>query len=576
MFPFTMRKKVLISDGCEMVDFRSAHKEPFTPLRKKLLVARAAPFHLNLSGSNVRNEDLEFLEGLEFLRGLDLTHCMELTDTAVETLLRMKQLESLRVGGSTKISPEMFDQLQAGIPDCQVLKSRTQGQTFFARFMLVLLWIILTFSLITAIVVLSRSCMKPGMPSTRSVEITCPPDATDEVLAELIRSQPDISALRMKGCSRITDDGLVCLEGLKGLFLIEATGCSGLTDKGMVHLARINSLYSLDLNECPRLTVDGLKVFVSHPGLCHLGLPDQVKTDTGLIALSRFVCGAANRYVDFARWDISDKSLEFISKNEMVDTVELVGNKHITDRGISQLAKCRNLRVLCLNDLSITGFGSIEPDGFRKLTRLTIQDCPRLKAEGLAFLTGCSMLNNITIDQFDASRAKQLALITSLSDLTITGDLRTLDLAPFMSRNVLARLRLQSCVFQGQRGILPKGSFVPLASIKTRTIECVGLKLTPEDFADLGKIKSLEYLNLFNTEGISQETIKSLENLTRLRELGLRDCSGVTDDVLDILANHPSLVDLIISGSKGPTRKGIIRFRRNAKSSIIFDKSEIQ
>ncbi|MDO5565964.1 MAG: hypothetical protein Q4G59_04845, partial [Planctomycetia bacterium] len=75
---------------------------------------------------------------------------------------------------------------------------------------------------------------------------------------------------------------------------------------------------------------------------------------------------------------------------------------------------------------------------------------------------------------------------------------------------------------------------------------------------------------------ITPQMIHSLNGLTRLHILDLRGCDGVTDEILDILAGHPSLKSLSVFECSGPTRQGIIRFRHKSKCTIYFDKHELK
>lgn len=81
-----------------------------------------------------------------------------------------------------------------------------------------------------------------------------------------------------------------------------------------------------------------------------------------------------------------------------------------------------------------------------------------------------------------------------------------------------------------------------------KTLLLVGMSVTDESLPILGGFRSLEILALNNSR-VSDSGLVHLQNLTNLREIALRQCSGITDRGMPRLSNLPRLEYLDLSGA---------------------------
>ena len=134
---------------------------------------------------------------------------------------------------------------------------------------------------------------------------------------------------------QVTDETIALIAKLPNIELVTFTDAK-ITDGGLVHFARMHNLEAVSLRS-DQLT---------GAGLVHLRGLKRFKT--------LIVKGFA-----------TDAALEHISKLNDLEVLQIYGTAQITDKGLAQIAKLRNLQTLCLGSYRT---GPVRPEDWMKVT----------------------------------------------------------------------------------------------------------------------------------------------------------------------------------------------------------------
>lgn len=183
------------------------------------------------------DDDLKLLRNATRLRKLELTYC-SLTETGLENLAGLNQLESLSLQGSLGNSPGDH-----------------------ADFAL--------------------DCLK-GLTQLQELNISCN-DAVTDVGLKHLQGLTQLRKLNL-GCTRITDAGLKYVKGMTELRELKVD-CVKITDAGLGRLKELGKLEELDFGDS-NITDVGLEQLRAFPNLRTLDLWGTAITDAGLVHLA--------------------------------------------------------------------------------------------------------------------------------------------------------------------------------------------------------------------------------------------------------------------------------------------------
>ena len=117
-------------------------------------------------------------------------------------------------------------------------------------------------------------------------EITCSTEITDDNLGQFVGHYPNLQALNLAGCSRITDVGLALLLRCTNLQTLYLAGCTNIRDAGLAHLSHCTNLQTLYIAGCINIT---------NVGLAHLPPSITVLNLTGCTGLTEVEIEAFQR-----------------------------------------------------------------------------------------------------------------------------------------------------------------------------------------------------------------------------------------------------------------------------------------
>ena len=257
--------------------------------------------------------------------------------------------------------------------------------------------------------------------------------ATDATL-EKLSTQNDITYLSLsnddsrggieigEGQSRrggITDNGLRHIAKLKNLETLIMPD-TGITDRGLRHLQDMHSLRELWLDFLP-LTDDGVAYLKDLKKLRVLRFFQGKITDVGM----QYIRDMTDlEDLQLGRAEITDKSMPIIGNMTKLKTLDLRVN--VTDKGLEQLKKLKDLNWLCLNQTKVTDAGMQNLAELTKLEWLMLEDTP-VTAKGLAKLSALPSVTTLYLSgtNINDEAISQIVKLPKLERLKVNQTLTT-------------------------------------------------------------------------------------------------------------------------------------------------------
>jgi hypothetical protein len=208
-------------------------------------------------------------------------------------------------------------------------------------------------------------------------------DLTDSQLASLIQAYPNLRALHLSECKKITDKGIQFVTQLPQLrtLKLNISESSTITNKGLTFLAQLTELETLHLSSC-KIADQELLLLAKLTRLQTLNLSSCWRiTNQGLITLSQLtqlrtlnLSGCAN---------LTDQGLISLEELKNLQILCLSGCFHITDQGLTSLAKLTQLQTLDLSLCDqITNQGTTLLAKLERLKIVNLAGCFKIRNEG--------------------------------------------------------------------------------------------------------------------------------------------------------------------------------------------------
>jgi len=329
--------------------------------------------------------------------------------------------------------------------------------------------------------------------------------------------------LKYIGGGSFTDAHLAQLKGAKALRALNLDSNPFITDASLAHLANVPQLEYLNLHHT-NITDAGIKHLRPLKSLKELHL--QVNSGPNIPWLGLATADVLAELKRLERVDLSivakpDQFLEKISGLENLRSLGLGGisdTGFITDAGVKQVVKFKNLERLTLGETELTDAAADSLAQLSNLESLTLgssnRTAVRMTEEGIAKFTALKKLRYLSL-MCNQKRGK----------LTFSGASRL---------NGLPQLD-ELWYF----GLLPRPDEKPL------------------DFSNLPQIEKV------NISGLRGKDLAGLANCTKLRWLSVGFPNGdVTDADLTYLAKFPLMERLTISSSgSGVTDAGLVHLQ---------------
>jgi hypothetical protein len=395
-------------------------------------------------------------------------------------------------------------------------------------------------------------------------------DVTDSGIKHLGR-MPQLQDLELGGGnSPVTDAGLEALEHLVELRRFQACWTPGISNAGIVGLT--NSAHLEDVNLLGTPTGDGaIRALAGKPHLRRFKTGRQV-TDAGLALLHQFPI--------FKTWSGGELTYGLMSADAGPNYLLIDGT--FTDRGLADLAGLEGLFALnlfwhtpaftsqglaSLKELSNLGFlgcqnnhcddeamrhiatfpslrmlmgqGAVATDtGFEALSRsksieyIWGRECPNLTGRGFASLARMPALKGLAVSckNVDDDALSTLPAFPSLREFM------PMDVPDAGFRHIGRCENLEAlwCMYCRDTGDEATANIAGLSNLKT--YYAGKTNITDRSLEILGRMRSLERVELWQCAGLTGQGVSHLANLPNLREISLVGLPNITRQASAVFA----------------------------------------
>ena len=317
---------------------------------------------------------------------------------------------------------------------------------------------------------------------------------------------------------KLTDRGLVYLKSMPCLKKLDIYNESKVTDDGMAHLAGIRTLEYLDL---PYITDKGIETVANLKNLKTLNIgggPSSNVTDAALRNLSK-VKSLENLVIPGT--NITDAGMEYLARLTNLKTLLLhFSSDLITDEGLAKLKTLKSLESLHFGSKSVTISGLSHLNELKNLTRLHVggngiqQDNSGMNISGLTKLEDLSLKLKVEVKGkekfYHPLRDEDLACLKNLKQLSrfqisYTQHSEITDAGVFHLKG-LTNLNLLNI---GSRHLTDR-SLSCLADMKKLDFLRLMGNFTDDGLTELGHFDALTNLHIFTSGTLSPQAIQRL------------------------------------------------------------------
>jgi len=363
-------------------------------------------------------------------------------------------------------------------------------------------------------------------------------ELTDDGLLQLAR-MPQLERLNLSEYpgGKLTDRGLEVLRHLLNLRHFEMTWQAGITDAGVANLRFCDRLESVDLMGSP--TGDGaVEALQGKPNLRKLKI-GRLLTDAGLA----FLPDVPELLLD---GPITDTGLAHVARRASLRNLDLFWHvDRVTAAGFAHLTRLPNLEVLgcdgqLSNDEAMVHIGAMPSlkrlrsqesaatdEGFVALARSrTLEGYWGRNSEGFGDRAFAAFSQIPSLQSLGVSLAKvaDLSLFPAfpkLRELTPIG----LKDEGFRHLGQCRQLERLTCMYCRESG---DAATEFIANLKLKYYYAGLTQITDRSLEILGKMESLEQIEFYECQHITNAGLPQLANLPNLREVHFDACPGVT------------------------------------------------
>jgi Leucine rich repeat len=391
---------------------------------------------------------------------------------------------------------------------------------------------------------------------------------TDDLIEDLSRHAPSLTALGLSGCREVTDAGIRHLARMPSLLHLDLSG-TAITDAGLQVLRDLPRLQTLSL-AWNHLTGAGVGALAHCDALENLNVAGSA--DIGDAAI-RALAGKCNlRHLTialtdaalpllhelpvFKSWQGGEAALGLIGHKSLPNHLSLRGP--FTDAGMKHLRGLDGLFSLNIDDshLGITAAGLEPLISLARLGALSVD----AKDDWMPFIAQMPHLRALGAQDTPAGDDGFAALSRSQSIEYIWGrrchNLRTRGFIALGSMPALRGLSV-SCLNVGDEGVATLPSFPSLKELMPMDVPDAG-------YQHIGKCERLESLILMYCR---ETTDAATEHITGLRNLSyyFNSYTTITDRTPELLSTVDSLERITFDTCHGLTNAGVARLARLPK-----------
>ena len=335
---------------------------------------------------------------------------------------------------------------------------------------------------------------------------TCRKNADGKIIGLVIENN-DLSAEDMRFIAKLTDLESIRITGpsvddeyvepISALIKLKSVDIenSNITNKSLEMLKALPEVETLNLRRNLKFTDQAVALFAEFPKLQTLRILYNGFSPTSLFGLGKL---KSVRVLDLRGLQVGDDTLLFVSRLENLEEIR-IRSETVTNSGIEQLQKCKKLKIIELQDASIS-FGCAE--NFKEM-------------ENLRFL------RLFRCPQFGAEAISELGVLTNLETL---------------------ELRDMSCSNEALQSLKP---LTQLTTVEFSELKGVDSATVIEVLRSYPKLESIRMFAM----PIDDSVAEFLATVPGLKSVAL-PATGITDKGLDALTALQNLATLDIHGNK--------------------------
>ena len=391
---------------------------------------------------------------------------------------------------------------------------------------------------------------------------------TDDLLEDLTRRAPSLTALELSGCRAITDAGIRHLARMPALRHLDLSSTS-ITDAGLQVLRHLPHLQSLSI-AWNQITAAGAAELAHGDALEHINVAGPAELGDAAvralagkrhlrhltIALSDAGLPLLHELPVFKSWQGGDAKLGLVGHKSLPNHLSLRGP--FTDAGIRHLRGLDGLFSLNIDDsgLAITAAGLEPLVSLAHLGALGVD----AKDDWMPYIAEMPHLRALGAQDTPAGDDGFAALSRSQSIEYIWGrrchNLRTRGFMALASMPALRGLSV-SCLNVGDAGIATLPSFPSLRELMPMDVPDAG-------YRHIGECERLESLILMYCRAT---TDAATGHITGLRNLSyyFNSYTTITDRTPELLSTMDSLERITFDACHGLTNSGVARLARLPK-----------
>ena len=217
----------------------------------------------------------------------------------------------------------------------------------------------------------------------------------------------------------------------------------------------------------------------------------------------------------------------------------------VDDETVRALVGLQHLESLSLTNTTITD-AAVETiaTAFPDLVELDLSSNPNLTGAALKWIAGLQKLERLGLMQnrFNDLNTRRLARLPTLESLDLRGNMEAGDL----TLDVLGKLPHLRALKHRSTTVTDEGIERLAASPSLTSLLAQDFSIISAAGPALGRIKTLESLEIFRCQGFGSAGVTALGPLKKLVRLTLRDLPEVDDAALTVLADLPALERLYL------------------------------
>jgi len=227
--------------------------------------------------------------------------------------------------------------------------------------------------------------------------------------------------------------------------------------------------------------------------------------------------------------DIYDNDLKVLSEFPDLFVLHMSTCDDITDHGLSHLNGLRKLKYLRLSGEKVRGSGLQHLRDLSKLESLHIYSTSRLSDRGVAEIAKMKQLRDLWLGGMTDKQLGKISVLTELRELSFGGHVTDEGIAQVSRLEKLESLRLQHIAGVTSRGLRPLSKLRNLT-----TISLISAPLGDDGLERLADIESLKYVAMHGLN-ITDEGLMHLSKLQGFTRLYVTGCEDVTERGIEAL-----------------------------------------